>query len=232
MELVRTFLAEDGFGFWCMLISIIACIVMAVVAFRYARRGRIILIGVAVLVFLGLIGYLIHSDYGTKSAAVEMSHKLEELDKIGNKLYLKQREALCLEAELKKEIAVLEQKIRVQKEEKKIVAAEEALKVDAVRYNLLRLYQKKAYVQKINDLQINLSQGIEKTSFVTDKIKTDSKVMKIIDPKISAQIDKVLNQYMKDSEKIVFEEKKPDVDQYKKLWYDTVDPKKDEEKKQ
>ena len=149
-----------------------------------------------------------------------LQEKINEVVSLKTTLEEKRTDMIKTRLEYETEVTQLKIEIDNERQSSQIDTYAQALKNKRIRNNLALIQRQSAYVDKINQLENKILQGIEELLYLEREAKADLKMVKLLDNKdeLVQRIDRSLQNYSSSSAKFAIEVKHLKFKPLKQIW--------------
>lgn len=155
-----------------------------------------------------------------------LQEKINEVVSLKTTLEEKRTDMIKTRLEYETDVTQLKIEIDNERQSSQIDTYAQALKNKRIRNNLALIQRQSAYVDKINQLENKILQGIEELLYLEREAKADLKMVKLLDNKdeLVQRIDRSLQNYSSSSPKFAIEVKQLKFKPLKQIWQEIAPP--------
>lgn len=188
-------------------------------------RNRAASLPLALTVILALLSGGCGSGHKPKVAR-EIEKKISDISTLRSNLDNKRTEINRLKGTYQKEIGYLEEEILMVKKENRIYTYGKASENRTINYDLSLIRIKKAYIQRLDEIQGRIVEGNEELLFLERKAMTDLGMVKVLGDdeakKILESINLTIDKYLPAAGEIVIDQKDLEFTPPNQIWDDIM----------
>ena len=166
------------------------------------------------------------SVYAAGNKSVELKLKMTEITSLQQSLTGKIAQAMEKKDQLEQKNQELKKEIREQNEQSKIEAYEKAVLNPRIEYNLKLIQLLSGYIARLNDKIVYFNNGHDLLDYFFKQAQDDLLMIKTLDDleidKLIAQINEVLDQYIPETSKPMFDVNDIPLKDTQQIWHEII----------
>lgn len=166
------------------------------------------------------------SVHATGNKSTELKLKMTEITSLQQKLTGKIAQAMEKKDQLEQKTQELEKEVRDQNEQFKIESYEKAILNPRIDYNLKLIQLLLGYIARLNHKIVYFKNGHDMLNFFSQQAQDDLLMIKTLDDleidKLIAQINEVLDEYIPETSKPMFDVNDVPLKDTEQIWNETI----------